>query len=115
MLARPRRAASISVSAGPVVSVAKMEHLVNDLSNRGERVELSALHLVEQPAQLGIPRDSAFEMHLRARRPNCEHLGGEMLAAALLQDSLVHEESTVRFDVLPELRHVLPACRVGQD
>src|SRR6476619_1327617 len=101
MLARPRRATSISVSVGPVVSVAKMEHLVNDLSNRGERVELSALYLVEQPAELRIPRDGVFEMHLRARRRNCEHLGGEMLAAALLQESLVHEEGAVRFDVLP--------------
>src|SRR5205085_6847944 len=114
MSARPRRAASISASVGPVVSVAKVEHLVNDLSNRGERVELSALDLVQEPAQLGIVGNGALEMSLRTRRSDGEHLTGEMLATPLLEQFFVHEEGAVRLDVLPELRHVLAARRVRQ-
>src|SRR5438876_8203704 len=104
MSARPWRAASISVSVGPVVSVANVEHLVHDLSNGRERVELSALHLIEQPPQLGIPGDRALEMGLRAGGGDREHLAGEILAPPLLQQPFAFEEGAVRLDLLPQLR-----------
>src|SRR5262249_13058419 len=115
MSTRPRRADSISVSVGPVVSVAKVEHLVNDLLNRGERVELSALDLVEQPPQLRIARHGVLQMRLRARRRDRENFAGEVLAAPLLEQPLVDQEGAVRLDVFPQLGHVLTPSGVGQD
>src|SRR6478672_283747 len=101
MPARPRRAASISVRVGPVVSVAisrlrlagarlksgigrDVENLLHDLSNRGQRVELSALNLVEQPTQLGVPGDRLLEMHLGACGRDRKHLACEILSPPLL-------------------------------
>ena len=68
-----------------------MEHLVNDLSNRGERVELPALNLVEQPAQLWIAGDGPLEMRLRTGGGDREHLAREILAPPLVQQPFVDE------------------------
>src|SRR5437764_286310 len=65
---RRRRAASMSVSVGPVVSVAirDVKDLLHDLANGGQRVELTILNLVEQPPQLVVAFHRALEMNLRA-------------------------------------------------
>src|SRR5215831_3831879 len=109
MPSRPRRAASISASVGPVVSVAirDVKDLLHDLANRGERVELTILNLVEQPPQLVVARDRLLEMHLRPRRRDGEDLTSEVLAAALLEQPLAHQELAVSLDLLPQLGHVL--------
>src|SRR3954453_5693365 len=44
------RAASISGRPGAVLVVANTEHLLQDLAHCAERIELAALHLVEQPS-----------------------------------------------------------------
>src|SRR5437764_14478681 len=113
MSARPWRAASISVSVGPVVSVANVEHLVHDLSNGREWVELSALHLVEQPPQLGIPGDRALEMGLRAGGGDREHPASGIPAPPLLQQPFAFEEGAVGPVLPPRLRPVLPAGAPG--
>src|SRR3954470_5423947 len=112
--ARRRRASSMSVSVG-AVCVANSKDLVDDLADRGERVEFAALHLVEQPAQLGIVRDCILEVSLRARRRDGEDLGGEILAAPLLQAVPFLEERPVLEDLLPERLDVLAAQRLGED
>src|SRR5689334_16162922 len=61
--ARRERAASTSASVG-AVSVAKLEHLVHDLLNRCQGVQFSLLHLVEEPAELGIVLDGALDLGL---------------------------------------------------
>src|SRR5512133_2359571 len=113
MPARPARAASISVSVGPVVSVAirDVKDLLHDLANRRERVELTILNLVEQPPQLVVALYRALEMQLHSRRRDGEHLPREVLAAALLEQSLAFQEGSVGRDLLPELGHVLAASR----
>src|SRR5688500_1227180 len=50
------RAASSSLSVG-AVRVANAVDLVQDLTHGRERVELPALHLVQQPPQLGVVGD----------------------------------------------------------
>src|SRR5712691_10170210 len=79
-----RRAAWMSASLGPVL-VANPEHPLHDLSHGGERVELAPLHLVQQPAQLGVVRDPVLEVRLRPRRGDREHLAGEVPAPPLLE------------------------------
>src|SRR5215204_6492042 len=55
---RPRRprAASMSASVG-AVAVRNPVHLLENLTHRGERIELARLHLVQQPAQLRLVGD----------------------------------------------------------
>ena len=56
------------------VLLANVEHLLHDLANGRQRVELAALHLVEQPPQLGVAGDRLLEMRLRACRGDREDL-----------------------------------------
>src|SRR3954452_25102112 len=49
---RRARAASMSGSVGAVSVAANSEHLLQDLTHCAQRVELAALHLVKEPAQL---------------------------------------------------------------
>src|SRR2546430_1295725 len=114
MPASRARAASISAFVGPVVSVAKFEDLLHDLAYGGQGVELPPLYLVEQPPQLGVVRHRVLEMRLRARRGDGKHLGGEVLAAALLEQALTLEVGTVLRDLVPQRLDVLPARRLGQ-
>ena len=57
-------AASLSIGAG----VIDPEHALHDLPHGRERIELAALHLVEQPAQLRIVGDRLLEVDLRPAR-----------------------------------------------
>src|SRR5437764_13269264 len=100
------RASWISLSPGAVF-VFKLEHLLHDLPDRRQRVELAALHLVEQATQLVVARDRALEVRLRTRRRDGEHLAREVLAPPLLEQPFGLEERPVLLDLLPQLGHVL--------
>src|SRR5437588_11135841 len=63
------RASWMSVSVGTAV-VAKFEHLAQYLPNRGKRIELTPLNLVEQAPELRIALDRALEVCLRP--PRCD-------------------------------------------
>src|SRR5215217_7500088 len=96
------RARSTSASVGPC-SVFNSEHLLHDLANGAQGIELAPLHLVEQPAQLRVVFDRPFEMRLRARRRDGEHLTGEIPPPALVEPTVLLEELTVPDDLVPEL------------
>src|ERR671918_569938 len=108
------RASSISTSVGPS-SVFNLEHLLHDLANRRQRVELSALDLVEKPAQLGIVADRALEMRFGARGCDREDLPREVLAPPLVEPAVADQELAVPLNLLPDPRHVLAAHRFGED
>src|SRR3954465_2748950 len=78
------RAASMSVSCGAVVLV-NVEHLLHDLANGRERVELAALDLVEQPAELLVVRNRTHQMCLCPGRSDSEHLACQVPPAARLE------------------------------
>src|SRR5262249_10925030 len=108
------RAASMSATVGAVF-VANLEHLVEDLTDGRERVELAPLHLVQQPPQLGVARDRALEMVLCPRRGDREHLGREVAPAPLVEAAVGGEVVAVRLDLLPERLDALAAQRLGED
>src|SRR5215218_4617189 len=72
------RAASMSARVGAIfVGIAvrvDVEHLLHDLSHRGQRVELPPLDLVEQASKLGVVRDRALQVQLCPRARDREHL-----------------------------------------
>src|SRR5439155_2449111 len=88
------RAASTSARVGAVL-VAKVENLLEYLIHGRERVELAALHLVEQPPQLRIPADGALQVPLRPQARNREHLVREVAAAPLLEPPVLREPRAV--------------------
>src|SRR3954469_13014601 len=92
------RASWISLSPGAVF-VFKLEHLLHDLSDRAQRVQLAALHLVEQAPQLFVVGDRALQVGLRARRGDGEHLAGEILPTPLLEQALGLEVAAVLLDL----------------
>src|SRR5436305_11226758 len=100
----------MSVSSGAV----NVEDLVEDLTDGAERVELPALHLVEQAAQLGIVAYRVLEMHLRPRGRDREHLAGEIAPATLVELLRLLEMGSMRSDLLPQLGHALAARRLGE-
>src|SRR5215210_473895 len=61
---RRSRASVMSPTLGAVF-VANAKHLLHDLADSGQRIELASLHLVEQPPQLGIVGDRVLEVQLR--------------------------------------------------
>src|SRR6266700_1960881 len=77
---RPR-ASSMSASVGAALTWLNPEHLLEDLTNRRQRVELAALHLVEQPAQLGLVSNGGFDVPARTNRSDGEHLLSEIAPA----------------------------------
>src|SRR5689334_2694517 len=68
------RAASMSASVGAVV-VANAKHLLQDLTNRRQRVEPALLHVAEEAPQLGALAHGCFEVATRAARRDLEDLG----------------------------------------
>src|SRR3954465_12681545 len=109
------RASSTSASVGAVRSVAKVEHLLHYLPHCRQRIQLAALHLVEQPPELGIVRDRTLQMRLRAAGCHGEHLAGKVLAAPFLELPFLFEMRPVRLDLRPQLGNVLAARRLGED
>src|SRR6187549_2837524 len=99
------RASSTSRRLG-AVPVFNLEHLLHDLANGRQRVELTPLHLVEQPPQLGIILHRTLEMRLRPRRRDGEHLAGEVAPPPLVEPAVRDEELAVPLDLAPHLRDV---------
>src|ERR1700746_3536792 len=91
-----------------------VEDLVEDLTDSAERVELTALHLVQQPAQLRIVRDRALQMPLRASGRDREYLAREVAPPPLVEAPGVDEEGAVLADLLPQLRHAFVSHRLGE-
>src|SRR6266496_684256 len=60
------------------VRVANSKHLLHDLAYGSQGIELAALHLVEQAAQLRIVGDGVLQVRLRARRGDGEDLAREV-------------------------------------
>src|SRR5436190_2542137 len=109
------RARSISGSPGAVaVAIVNPEHLLEYLSHRRQRVELTCLHLGEQPPQLGVVRHRLLEVPARPARRNREDLTREIRPAPLLELSALLEERTMLLDLLPQLGHVLAAHGLRQ-
>src|SRR5438874_1358230 len=110
------RARSISGSPGAVaVAIVDSEHLLEYLPYRRQRVELPRLHLGEQPPQLGVVRHRLLEVAARPARSDREDLAREIGSAPLLELPALLEKGAVLLDLLPQLRHVLPAHRLGED
>src|SRR5256714_46685 len=110
------RACSISGSPGAAsVAIVNPEDLFEYLAHRGQRVELTCLHLREQAPQLGGVGDRLLEMMTGPTRGNREHLPGEVGPATLLELTALLEERAVLLDLLPQLGHVLGANRLGED
>src|SRR5713226_7384488 len=105
----------MSASVGAICCIAKLEHPLHDLLYRSERIELPALHLVQEAPKLRIIRDGAIEMGLRAAGCNRKDLTGQILAPALLEPPVGLQISAMLLDLLPQLRHVLPGGRLGED
>src|SRR6266545_3004864 len=61
---RRSRASSMSRSVG-AVRIANSEHLLHDFAHSRQGIELAALHLVEQAAQLGIVGHGVLQVLLR--------------------------------------------------
>src|SRR6266536_209220 len=108
------RACSISGRPGAVAVVANPEHLLQYLPHRAERIEPALLHLVEQPPQLGVVGDRVLEVLLRPAGGDGEDLAREVPPTPLVEPARFLEVGAVRRDLLPQLRHVLAARRLGE-
>src|SRR5262245_24118979 len=108
MPTRRSRASWMSRTVG-AVCVANAKNLLHDLSNRGQRVELTPLDLVEETQQLGVVRDRVFEVLLRTRRRNGKYFSRKIAPAPLVEAAVALEERAVRRDLVPEHVDVLAA------
>src|SRR5438477_13220033 len=97
------RAASMSGSVGR----SNVEHLLEDLTNRRQRVEPARLHVVEQPPKLGIVPDGRLEVPPCAGRGDLEHLLREVRAPPPLELAVGLEPRAVLRDPLPQLLEAL--------
>src|SRR5581483_10881598 len=97
------RAASMSASVGAVCVAANVEHLVQDLADCAQRIELTPLYLVQQAPKLGIVGDGVLEVLLRPRRCDREHLAGEVARASLGELPRRLQVRAMLFDLRPEL------------
>src|SRR5579884_1627262 len=103
----------MSASVG-AVAVANPEHLLQDLTDRRERVELALLHVLEQAAQLRVLLNLRLQMPPRARRGDAEDLGREVPSPARLELALRLEPRAMLLDLLPELGDPLAPDRLGE-
>src|SRR5690348_10029785 len=104
------RAASMSASVGR----SKVKHLLEDLTNRSQRIELAPFDVVEQAAQLRIVLYRQLEVAACPRGRDLEHLLREIRAAPTLELALGLEPRAVLGDLLPERVDTLAAHRLGQ-
>src|SRR5947208_2770102 len=109
------RAASMSMSVGAVFVTVNAEHLLQDLSDCAQRIELPTLYLVEQAPELGIFAHGCLQMPVCPRRGDREHLAGEVARPPLLELPRLLEELAVLLELLPKLRDVLAARRLRED
>jgi hypothetical protein len=79
------RAAAMSASVGPVrIAIrAHFEHLLEDLADRCQWIELAPLDFAEEPLELWIVRHGLLEVALRPCTGDRKDLAGEVLCAAL--------------------------------
>src|SRR5262249_59570010 len=96
----------MSACVGAVL-VAKPEDLFHYLPNRRQRIELPALHRVEDPLELGVALDGTLEVSLRPARRYGEHLTREMLPPPFLEQAVRLEVRAVFRDLLPQRVDVL--------
>ena len=99
----------MSASVGAVL-VVNLEHLLHDLANRGQWVELTSLNLVEQPPELGVVADGVLQVGLCPRRGDREHLAREVPPAPLLEAAVLLQERPVPLDLVPQLVDVLASA-----
>src|SRR5437763_7367103 len=92
-----------------------MENLLHYLPHGRQRIELTPLHLVQQPPQLRVAGDGALQMRLRPAGGDRENLSREVLTPPLLQLPLLFEMGPVLLDLAPQLGDVLAARRIGED
>src|ERR1041384_4161039 len=107
------RAASMSARVGAVV-VANAEHLLQDLTNRRQRVEPSVLHVAQEPSQLVALPHRLLEMAPRTRRGDLEDLGRQISAPPPLELAFGLEPGAVLGDLLPERVDAFTAHRLGE-
>src|SRR5919106_6183191 len=98
------RAVSMSASVG----TSNLEHLLHDLADGRERIELAALHLVEQPLELRVPGHRRLEVRLGSARRDGEDLASEVPAPPLLEAGL-RQLVAMCLQRLPQLGDVLAA------
>src|SRR6478672_3964375 len=108
------RAAWMSVSVGLVV-VANAKHLLENLTNRRQRIEPACLHVVQEAPQLCIVLDGELQMSSCPRRGDLEHLLREVRTAPALELTLRLEPRPVLGDLLPERLDALAAHGLRQD
>src|SRR5436305_14377345 len=104
----------MSGSVGAVAVAANAEHLLQDLSDCTQGIELSTLYLVEQPAQLGIVRHDVLDVRFGPGGCDGEDLTREVARTPLLEPARALEICPVSFELLPQLGHVLSARRLGE-
>src|SRR6266513_4460395 len=105
------RACWLSARVGPV-RVAKFEHPLQYFPNGRKWIQLSALDLVEQPPQLRVVGDRALEVRLRAPGSDREHLAGQVLPPALVEQPIGLEVLSVLLDLRPQSLDVLASHRL---
>src|SRR4029450_13846287 len=71
------------------------ENPLKYLSHSRQRIELAALHLIQQAPKLGVVRHCLFQMCLCPRRRDREHLAGQVLAPALVEQPVGLEARAV--------------------
>src|SRR6476659_1697656 len=110
MPARRRRAASMSAIVGAI----ELEHLLEELPDGAERIELAVLDSGEHALEPGVGGDRLAQVGARTARGDGEHLGREVLAPPRLEPAVARERFTMGIECPPQLGSVLAAQGVGQ-
>src|SRR5476649_2564219 len=112
------RAASTSARVGAVLARAasglNVEHLLQDLTNGRQRIQLPGLHLIEQAPELGVLAHRLLEVAAGAGRGYREDLVCEVAAPAALELACRLEPRAMLQDLLPERAHALAPQRLGE-
>src|SRR5262249_31480676 len=103
----------MSARVGAVV-VANAEHLLQDLTNRRQRVEPSFLHVAKEPTQLVALPPRFPQVTPCAVRGDLEDLRRQVPPPPPLELALRLEPGAVLGDLLPERVDALAAHRLGQ-
>src|SRR6476469_9457428 len=96
------------------VFVAKVEHLLKDLTDGREWVESSFLYVAQEPLYLWVALHRLFDVPTRTGRRDLEDLSCEIAAAARFQLALRLEPVPMLGDLLPERLEALAPHRLGE-
>src|SRR5262249_44262452 len=107
------RARAAATSA--IVGAIELEHLLEDLADRAQRLEFPLLHPCQKPLETCVAGDGFAEMGARAARSDREHLRGEVLPPALLEPPVDRKLVTMSLERGPQLRDVLATERLRQE